>query len=202
MTETGEPLSNTAPSVYAEPADGNLGLGMPSSVRQASNTFEIQGLLGGQYLLRFLGIVNGSVLSVTADGEDHRYMPFDASLGRDFDVVVTLTDKRTDLSGTATDSHGGQVKNAIVIAFPVEREQWINYGLSPARLKGSPTSSSGTYRFQSLPAGEYYLVGVPADQGDVWQDPAKLAILAPSAARVTLAWGDVKTQTVIVVKLP
>jgi hypothetical protein len=113
-----------------------------------------------------------------------------------------VTDKRTDLSGTAADASGQQVKNAIAIAFPVERDQWTNYGLSSVRLKSSPTSSAGVYRFQSLPAGEYYVAAVPPEQADVWQDPAKLAILAGSAARVRLAWGDVKTQAVTVIRLP
>ena len=100
VTETGEPLSNTAPSVYAEPADGNLGLGMPSSgaagVKHLRNPRftgrpvlapiprlrERIGLVGRQPTAKITGTV-----------------PFDGSLGRDFDVVVTLTGKRTDSVG-------------------------------------------------------------------------------------------------------
>lgn len=203
VTESGEPpklLSGTTP-VYAEPADGNLGAGMLAGTRPTPLTFEIDGLRPASYTLRFVGLGN-AVVSIVGDGVDHRVTPFDGAAGRDFNVVVTLTDKRTDLSGTATDARGGQVKNAVVIAFPVEREQWTNYGLSPARLRSSPTSSSGTYRFQSLPAGDYYVVAVPPDQANAWQDPGNLAKLAPLAARVGLAWGDVKTQSVTVVKLP
>jgi hypothetical protein len=191
-----------APPIYAEPADGNLGLGMPTSTRPTPTTFEIQGLPAGKFLLRFLSVGNYSVAAVTSNGEDHRYRPFDGSAGADFDVIVTLVDKRIDLSGSVADANGAPVKNAVVLAFPVERELWTNYGLSPARLKGSPTTSSGTYRFQSLPAGEYYLIGVPPEQAEAWQDPAKLAQLASRATRMTLAWGDVKTQNVTVVKLP
>jgi hypothetical protein len=207
VSETGAPLTPApgpdAPTVYAEPADGNPGLGILPSTSRVPMTLEINGLLGGQYVLRFLSMpFAGSIKSAVADdGIDHRFKPFDASLGRDFEVVVTVTEKKIDLSGTATDPKGGQVKNAIVFAFPVEREQWTNYGLSPARLKGSPTTNAGTYRFQSLPAGDYYVIGVPSDQGEVWQDPAKLAMLAPQAARVSVAWGDTKVQNVTVVRV-
>jgi hypothetical protein len=45
-------------------------------------------------------------------------------------------------------------------------------------------------------------VGVPAEDGDAWQDPAKLAGLAPLAARVTLAWGEAATLRVPVVPAP
>jgi hypothetical protein len=136
-----------------------------------------------------------------ADGEDYTFKPFDASTGRDFDVVVTLTDKKTELTGSATDSHGALVPGAVVIAFPVERDQWSNYGLSPARLKGSPTTTSGTYRFQSLPPGDYYVAAVPPEQSTIWQDPAALAKLVPLATRVTLAWDGKKTQNLTVVKI-
>jgi len=203
-SETGEAPNNlpgTIP-VYAEPADGNLGLGMLSATRPTPTTFEIRGLLGGEYVLRFIGLGTNVVTAITVDGQDYRNRTFDGSLGRDFDVVVTIADKRIDLSGSVTDARGQAVKNAIVIAFPVQRELWTNYGLSPVRLRSSPTSSSGTYRFQSLPEGDYYLVAVPPDQADAWQDPARLAALVPFAVRVTLAWGDVKTQPVTVVKLP
>jgi len=189
---------NATGLLFAEPADGNLGLGMLSGTRPTPDTFQIDGLLGGDYVLR----LSGNVMSIaTTDGEEHRFKPFDGSSGRDYDVVVTLTDKRTELSGMAADASGARVDHAIVIAFPVEREQWTNYGLSPARLKGSPTTNTGSYRFQSLPAGEYYVIGVPADQGDAWQDPAKLASMAGRAARVKLAWGETTTQNVTVVKV-
>jgi hypothetical protein len=202
VTAPGVPASvcKQGASISAEPADGNLGHGLLFGTCVTPETFEISGLLSGEYLLRFLG-VSQSVESVIADGEDHAFKAFDASTGRDFDAVVTLTDKKIDLSGSVADAHHAPVKNAVVIVFPVERDQWANYGLSPARMKGSPATSSGTYRFQSLPAGEYYVVGVPPDQADIWKDPAKLPILAGVAARVTLAWGDVKTQDVTVVRI-
>jgi hypothetical protein len=134
------------------------------------------------------------------DGIDYRTKLFDTSSGRDFDVVVTITTRRIDLSGTTADEQGAPVNNAVVIAFPVQRDQWTNYGVSPV-IKGSPTNSSGAYRFQSLAAGDYYLLGVPPDQANIWQDPAKLAVMAPLATRVTLAWGDTKIQNVRVVRI-
>jgi len=67
---------------------------------------------------------------------------------------------------------------------------------------GCPAITAATTGATNLAAGEYYLVGVPPEQADIWQDPAKLASLVGSATRVTLAWGDTKTQNVTVVKIP
>ena len=97
---------------------------------------------------------------------------------------------------------GNAVANAVVIVFSVDRTQWSNYGFSPSGIRSAPTSSDSTYHFQNLPSGDYYVVGVPPDQADAWRDPANLNTLAASAARVTLAWGDTKTQDVLVVRLP
>ena len=199
------PQGPTPPiTVYAEPADGNLANGMWPSTSLAPLTFEIPGITPGRFLLRFLAVPGGGVVKsvLGSDGIDRRLRPFDISTGQDVEVVVTVTTTRIDLTGTARDVKGAQVDNAIVLAFPTDRTLWTNYGLTPSMLKGSPTSSSGSYRFQSLPAGEYYLVGVPPEQGNAWQDPAKLQRLAGQAVRVTLDWGDVKVQNVPVVRLP
>ena len=96
VTETGEPLSNTAPSVYAEPADGNLGLGMPSlygrrQTPSKSRFTRRPGLAPIPWHRQRIRLVRGQPMAKIIGT-----VPFDASLGRDFDVVVTLTDKRTD----------------------------------------------------------------------------------------------------------
>jgi hypothetical protein len=136
----------------------------------------------------------------TTEGEERIRMPFDGSSGRDFDLVVTLTDKRSSLSGRAADANGTLVQNAIVLVFPVEPERWRNYGRS-GRIPSIPVTSSGTYQFQSLPAGDHYVIGVPPEHAEIWQDPAKLEQLATKATRVTLALGEVKAQNVTVVRV-
>ena len=209
VMENGAALPDTpgAGIVDAEPADG--GPGMVSSSRalpsaaQRMETFEVTGIPPGSYYLRFLGLPgNGLAMSVIGeDGVDHRLKPFDTTTGRDYNVVATITTRRIDLSGAAAESSGAQVKHAVVVVFPVERDQWTNYSSTAGRLRSTPTTSSGTYRFQSLQAGDYYIAAVPPEQAGQWRDPEKLAQLAAQAARITLAWGDVKVQSVPVVRL-
>ena len=83
---------------------------------------------------------------------------------------------------------------AAIIAFPVEREQWTNYGWEPARFRTVRAGSAGTFQIQRLPAGEYFLIAVNPAQIDAWTDPQFLAVASARATRVTLAWGDKKTQ--------
>ena len=171
-----------------EPASGLASLGMPSPAGGplGSASFTIDGLMAGEYVLRISGAV---VRSITWDGQDYTDRPFDASAGRDFtDVVVTVTTAASSLSGVVNDSGAGVA--AAVIAYPVERERWSNYGLNPTRLRAVLTNSEGRFRIDGLPIGEYYLVAVPPAQERAWLDPAFLASRAARASRVRIDRGD------------
>jgi hypothetical protein len=212
--ENGEtpPPMQFAGSVTAEPADANVGNGLFQSGsprllaagESVPTTFEIQGVAPGHYVLRFSILPgDGAIKSIQGDdGADYTVKPIDMTSGRDCDVVVTVTlAKRPEVSGMALDANGSVSKNAIAILFPVDREQWSNYGLNPTRLRALPVNSTGAYRFQSLVAGDYYVAGLPPDQADAWPDPEKLAQLALSAKRVKLNWGDVARQDIVVARV-
>jgi hypothetical protein len=181
-----------APSMVFAGADPAKGTAALSSTRtfnpQETDGFVIEGLMGGEYVLRISG--NGIVKSIMWDGEDYTTRPFDASAGKDFNaVVVTMTDQGAAVSGTVHDGRGAAATDAAVIVFPVERRLWTNYGFVPARIKSSATTTSGTYRLQNLPAGEYFVAAVQAADLNSWQNPKFLEQAVGSAARVTLDWG-------------
>jgi hypothetical protein len=162
----GAPPGPTA--IVAEPADGSTWLGMPQTAARASfdddETFTINGLLPGEYVLRVVGIgPPHAVKSVTIGGRDFASRPFDASSGQDFDnVVVTYTDRIASIGGSVT---GETDESPItVIAFPAEREAWSKYGFTPARFQTAGLSNSGLYKIPNIPAGRYLLVAVSSDQ--------------------------------------
>ena len=131
---------------------------------------------------------------MTWNGRDYTHRPFDATTGEDITgVVVTMTTKSTLLSGRVVDQRNLPATDSVVIAFPVERDQWTNYGLQPARLKVITTTNTGTYRFQTLPAGEYFVVSATADVIETWQDPVFLEKISRAATRLTLPWGESRT---------
>jgi hypothetical protein len=178
--------------MMAQPADGDPTLGMPSGAVVANDpalSFSIQGVMTGRYLLsNFNGL---SIVSVMSAGKDVRDTGLEAA-GRDIeDVIVTLTDKHAQVNGTVSGRPGPV---AAIIAFPVEREQWTNYGWEPARFRTVRAGSAGTFQIERLPAGEYFLIAVNPAQIDAWTDPQFLAVASARATRVTLAWGDKKTQ--------
>jgi hypothetical protein len=171
-----------------EPADGRRSLGLPSGlgIEQTPGRFTISGLMSGAYLLR-MPYIRGTIASITWNGQDYTDRPFDASTESDFrDVVVTLTDATSSVTGNASDA------GAAVIAFPVERERWSNYGFNPVRLKSVLATNDGRFRIDGLPVGEYYFMAVPASEERAWIDPAFLSSRAARATRVRIDRADAR----------
>src|SRR5262245_27736104 len=187
-------------SVSVEPATGDPSLGQPRGtvdLKQPDRPFTIPGLLGGVYL--FSGVASNNptllgslrVATVTWQNRDVRYAGLDASAGENIrDVVVTLTDKKITLSGTVTNRSGPSA--SIVVAYPVDRAQWTNFGWNPRNFATARSSPTGAFRLEYLSAGEYYLVAVDPVYSNAWVDPRFLAAAAPLASRITLNWGDVR----------
>jgi hypothetical protein len=169
----------------AQPASGDPSLGWPrgTTERDGSYRFTISGLLGGVYLLTS----NLTMVSVTWQGQELIDVGLDASTGRDFDdVIVTLTDKRTDVSGRVQDDRASGLSG--VIAFPVDRARWVNYGWQARRFRTTRAGSDGAFQITGLPAGDYYFIAVDASQIDAWTNPAFLQAATSLATRVTLHW--------------
>ena len=184
----------SSPSLVLEPADGRPSLGALTDVSfNSAPGFKIEGLMAGEYVLR-ARTPNTAVASVIWNGQDYTDRPFDAREGKDFTgVVVTLTSASASVSGTVSDAG---TTGAAVIAFPVERDRWVNYGFNPTRLKSALASQDGRFRLDGLPVGDYYLVAVPAAQERAWIDPAFLNAHAGRATRVRVDRSDSKVTGV------
>jgi hypothetical protein len=177
----------------ALPARGQAALGIHRSRDNYAgpDTFIIDGLPPGQYALDF-ALRRKSII---CEGRDYAYLPFDMSEGHDFsDCVITVTDKSIAVTGSARDDSGKGLSDIGVILFPVEREQWTAFGFSPLRIKSVQATNAGFFRFQSLPAGDYFAIAVPAVLVNAWVEPGFLELAAAQATSLHLSWGDVVTQ--------
>jgi hypothetical protein len=196
----GTPDFSSRPRATLYPAGGEAWLGLPRSATprggELADRFVIHGVLPGEYLLSVSDpAVSGRIRSITWNGHDYTNRPFDASSGADIvDVVVTMTTRAAQLSGTVVTDRNLPLGDAAVILFPTERDQWRNFGLQPDRLRTVVTTNTGAYRFQSLPAGEYFVIAVQGDQAGGWMDPAFLEKQSRIATRFSIAWGEVKAQ--------
>jgi hypothetical protein len=182
-------------SIHAEPADGNPLLGNTFSRIDASRKFELSGLLGGRYnVITMSSLLVESVMwrgrDVADTGIDTRESPVTD------DVVVTITNRGVVVKGTVRGIPAGA--RSAVVAFPVARDAWMNYGWNPRRIKSVAVDSAGMYELPKLPAGEYFVVAVDASQTFAWTDPRFLAAASTSsnAQRITVSWGETRSLDV------
>jgi Carboxypeptidase regulatory-like domain len=189
--------------VIAEPAQGSQSLGIGRSRRESAtpDAFVIDDLAPGEYVLSLspaLALSGIHLRSVICAGQDVTDRSIDTSTGADVaDCVVTLTSQSTAVAGTVTDRDGRPARDAEVLAFPAQRELWAALGLNPARMKGQQVTTAGEYRFQTLPAGDYFLIAVPAAEATEWMLPPFLKAAAARATRVSLTWGGTARQDLV-----
>jgi hypothetical protein len=106
-------------------------------------------------------------------------------------VVVSMSDRHTELSGTLRTSTGQPAADVFVIAFSSDRTMW---GPGARRVRAVRPGADGHFSMPDLPPGEY-LLGVVTDiDPDAWQNPAVLDQLVPTSVKVTIGEGEKKVQ--------
>jgi hypothetical protein len=147
---------------------------------------------GGKYIARPYELGGWFVKSVAMENRDITDRVFDLE-GDVTSIVVTYTDRPSKVTGTVTDSSGAPGATAVVLAFPVDRQRWSGYGVSPRHLKSALTTTSGVYTFDHLPPGEYYIVAVEGAEAEGWQHPERLEALAARATSLSISAADAST---------
>jgi hypothetical protein len=156
--------------------------------------FRTLGFPPGKYLVNVStgAGVEWTLKTATFGGRDVSVEPLEIA-GNDIDgVVLVLTDRLTQLSGTVRNAQGQGDAQADVVIFPADSQLWKQYGVTPRRARSVRATRTGAYSTQGLPAGDYYVVAVEGTSSRDWQDPKFLEAAARVATRVTIIDGDKK----------
>jgi protocatechuate 3,4-dioxygenase beta subunit len=163
-------------------------------------TFSIAAILPGRYTMAVTGnALAGTagqtwmVKSIVMNGRDVTDAPFEIRPNEPLaDVVVTFTDRLSEIGGTIFDSAGRPAPGHFVFVFPTDRSAWT---MTSRRFRApSQPSTDGRYRIAELPPGEYFVAALTEfDQLDML-DQAFLEQVAAAAIRVTVKEGERKVQ--------
>jgi hypothetical protein len=166
-----------------------------AAARPFKTSIRFDGVPPGRMLIVGAPTLQGiwSVRSAVMNGVDVSAIPVDLnSSQRVDDLIVTLTDRATTLSGTIKNEIGDPVFAHTVVVFPVEpRARWEAPG---ARIRMVRPDSRGKYTVPGLPAGDY-LIGLARDLS-----PARIVLadlldsLETAAVRVRLVEGKETVQ--------
>jgi hypothetical protein len=106
-------------------------------------------------------------------------------------ITLTLTDKRTELSGTLQSASGQPVADYFVVAFSADRSHWRQ---GARRSVSARPATNGRFVFDDLPPGNYLVAALTDLDAGEWQRAEFLDQVAPAAIKVTIAEGDKKVQ--------
>lgn len=160
---------------------------------EADGRFATASLPGGRYFIRATGAPQGwSFKSATHDGRDLADVPLDAAADL-AGVVITFTDRPSELTGTVLGTGGASDPAALVLVFPSDATAWTEFGVNSRRLRAARPQQNGMFRVANLPAGDYYVIAVPDELSADWQDQKVLESLSRGATLVRIEDGQKKT---------
>lgn len=168
----------------------------PRAVIEPAGGFRFSSLAPALYTLRVTlppdAAKRWTLKSALLKGRDISDGRFESRPGGDLDgVVITLTDRPTEVSGRLLDAGGAATPQYSVVVFSVDRSHWVP---DSRRVRSTPPSTDGSFSIVGLPPGDYGLAATEqVDDADL-ADPAFLSRLLESSYRFTLADGQRKRQ--------
>lgn len=185
-----------------------VSINVPSAQVAADGSFTFEGVTPGRYFLS-AGVPGGApspgaawvVKSARVGDVEAVDVPFEVRPAQNIsDVVITFTDKTSELSGTLFDAAGHPTPEFSVMLFSTDKAMWSQRS---RRLRPpTRTGTDGKFKFTSLPPGEYFLAALTDfDPADYFK-PEFLEQVAAAAMKVTIAEGEKKVQDLKIAGLP
>jgi hypothetical protein len=133
------------------------------------------------------------VKSAVANGRDLLDAPLELreSLA---DVVVTFTERPSELAGSVSDREGHLAPQTWVVAFSADPRFWF---ANSRRVAAVRTDAAGRYSIKNLPPGDYLVITSVDLERSEWFDPSVLERLAPNARRITIQEQDTRTVDLV-----
>jgi Carboxypeptidase regulatory-like domain len=160
-------------------------------------TFTTSGFPPGRYLITTTGRMPPGwfVKSALVNGRDAALEPFELESRDLTNVIITLTDRRSTISGTVSPSASGTGAESSVIIFPSAWREWIAAGMNMQLARLVRTPAAGTFSITGLPPREYLMIAVENIEAPDIQDPMVYEALARAAMTVTVGDGETRTVT-------
>jgi hypothetical protein len=112
-------------------------------------------------------------------------------------LVITFTDRSTEVRGTVADAKGQPDPNASVVVLPADSQAWKQGTINARRIRSTRATSTGAFGFTDLPPGAYFIAAISEESLENWQDPKTLEAIARVATHFTLGDGEKTTQSLI-----
>jgi protocatechuate 3,4-dioxygenase beta subunit len=150
--------------VIVSPADGRDLGAIPLARVEPDGRFHTVGLPPGKYEIspwtRYTNWQGWSVRSIQVQGRELAGLPITLGSTDLRDILITLTDRPTEITGTVRDGRGNPVTNATIYYRAVDRRQRYPLQWGAARIGLAWSGAEGQYRAVGLLPGEYLFTAV------------------------------------------
>ena len=185
--------------IVLEPADPKPGVRNGDGRIEQNGTFTTTGMPAGRYFVRVkAGLQGWALQSAIVGGRDASVVPVDLDANDLSGVVITFTDKPTELTGQVAGD--GQLEGMGVVIFPVDQTAWTGYGSQSRRLAATRADKKGAFSVKGLPAGDYNAIAMPDKMLNDWSNPKFLQSIAGQATRVHVSDGSKANVSLQVIK--
>lgn len=206
MTITGRVVFDGASAPPADPtllnirlvpagSGGNIGSGPLGGMVGADRAFSFFGVTPADYrivlMMRTHTPWDWWPRSAMANGQDVFDGPLRIGPGDKTELVLTYTDRPTELTGQFEDAAGRPAPDYFIVVFPADRSQRMP---GSRRILSTRPDNSGRFTVRGLPPGEYLLAALTDVDSEDLNTPSFFEQLVGPAVRVSLAEGRTTTQ--------
>ena len=185
-------LSRVRVTMSAVQRSGDVTVGVGPVQANANGSFSFDGIVPGLYRVSATGAAGWTLKSSVSGEWESQDVGVDVAVGRELpEVVVTLTNRPTEISGAFVDASGRPAPDYHVIAFSTDPHFWVS---GSWRVVQARPGTNGVFRIVGLPPGEYWMGAVSDIEANQIYDPALLDQLRAAAVKITLTEGEKKTQ--------
>jgi hypothetical protein len=138
------------------------------------------------------------VRSITLNGRNVLDEPFELESTNIAGVVVTFTDRQTQMTFNVHSARGGDLSNVQVVVFPADYQKWIEDGMVARRTRTLAVSRAGVATVSAMTPGDYLAIAVPQETPFDVRSRDSIEMLARQATRITIAEGETRTQALSV----
>jgi protocatechuate 3,4-dioxygenase beta subunit len=160
----------------------------------ANGRFTIANVMPGRYRVNASGAQGWFLESASVGGQDALDFPFEVKGNQQIgSVVVTFTDRSTELTGTVVDDSHQPAVDYTLIIFPSDSRYWT---AGSRRIQTVRPATDGRYTLRNLPPGDYRIATVLDLEPGAASDPAFLQQLEAVTMQFTLSPGEKKQQDI------
>jgi protocatechuate 3,4-dioxygenase beta subunit len=195
------PTDTPRGSISCYPVDEEMAMGgmrmSGSSFAEAAKgdlSWELKNVFGPCVITSY---VQGWMLkAVRAGGADLLEQPIDVPPQKPItDIELVFTNRLTTVMGSVAGADGAAVKDYAIIIFPEDETKWEQSRGMASRVRVARADQDGTFKFRSLPPGDYLAVALENVDTTEDQDPEVLERLRPLATPARVTEGGTVTLT-------